>query len=246
MIARQITIHDDVSATAQAIAARLITSITDAVTARGVAHIVVTGGTLGIAALAAVAQNPAKASVNWSQVHFWWGDERFVAADSPDRNVLQAEELFAALDQLGLDRATVHAMGSTDEFETAEEAAVAYTALLAAEASEGAASPVFDVLMLGMGPDSHVASLFPNHTRSEELGAIAVHNSPKPPPHRVSLTMGTINTAREVWLIVAGADKAPALAAASHEINEVAVPASAVHGTEATRWIVDRAASTLL
>jgi len=246
VIARQITIHDDVSATAQAIAARLITSITDAVTARGVAHIVVTGGTLGIAALAAVAQNPAKASVNWSQVHFWWGDERFVAADSPDRNVLQAEELFAALDQLGLDRATVHAMGSTDEFETAEEAAVAYTALLAAEASEGAASPVFDVLMLGMGPDSHVASLFPNHTRSEELGAIAVHNSPKPPPHRVSLTMGTINTAREVWLIVAGADKAPALAAASHEINEVAVPASAVHGTEATRWIVDRAASTLL
>ena len=246
MIARQITIHDDVSATAQAIAARLITSITDAVTARGVAHIVVTGGTLGIAALAAVAQNPAKASVNWSQVHFWWGEERFVAADSPDRNVLQAEELFAALDQLGLDRATVHAMGSTDEFETAEEAAVAYTALLAAEASEGAASPVFDVLMLGMGPDSHVASFFPNHTRSEELGAIAVHNSPKPPPHRVSLTMGTINTAREVWLIVAGADKAPALAAASHEINEVAVPASAVHGTEATRWIVDRAASTLL
>lgn len=246
MIARQITIHDDVSATAQAIAARLITSITDAVTARGVAHIVVTGGTLGIAALVAVAQNPAKASVNWSQVHFWWGDERFVAADSPDRNVLQAEELFAALDQLGLDRATVHAMGSTDEFETAEEAAVAYTALLAAEASEDAASPVFDVLMLGMGPDSHVASLFPNHTRSEELGAIAVHNSPKPPPHRVSLTMGTINTAREVWLIVAGADKAPALATASHEINEVAVPASAVHGTEATRWIVDRAASTLL
>ena len=58
--------------------------------------------------------------------------------------------------------------------------------------------------------------------------------------------MGTINTAREVWLIVAGADKAPALAAASHEINEVAVPASAVSGTQATRWIVDRAASTLL
>lgn len=246
MIARQITIHDDVSATAHAIAARLITSITDAVSARGVAHIVVTGGTLGIAALVAVAQNPAKASVNWSAVHFWWGDERFVAADSADRNVLQAEPLFAALDELGLDRATVHAMGSTDQYETAEEAAVAYTRLLAAEASVGAASPVFDVLMLGMGPDSHVASLFPNHIRSDELGAIAVHDSPKPPPHRVSLTMGTINTAREVWLIVAGADKAPALAAAAHEVNEVAVPASAVRGTEATRWIVDRAASTLL
>lgn len=246
MIARQILIHEDAQATAHAIAARLITTIADALAARGVAHVVVTGGSLGIAALEAVAANPAKTSVNWSQVHFWWGDERFVASDSADRNVLQAEPLFAALDELGLDRGTVHAMGASDQYESAEQAAVAYTQLLAQEAPEGSASPVFDVLMLGMGPDSHVASLFPNHTRSDELGAIAVHDSPKPPPHRVSLTMGTINTAREVWLIVAGADKAPALAAASHEINEVAVPASAVRGTQATRWIVDRAASTLL
>ncbi len=110
MIARQITIHEDVASTAHAIAARLITAINDAVAARGVAHIVVTGGTLGIVSLKAVAENPAKVSVNWSQVHFWWGDERFVAADSEDRNVLQAEELFAALDELGLDRGTVHAM----------------------------------------------------------------------------------------------------------------------------------------
>ena len=246
MIARQITIHDDVASTAHAIAARLITSINDAIAARGVAHVVVTGGSLGIAALVAVAENPAKTSVNWSQVHFWWGDERFVASDSADRNVLQAEPLLAALDELGLDRGTVHAMGASDQYESAEQAAVAYTQLLAQEAPEGSASPVFDVLMLGMGPDSHVASLFPNHTRSDELGAIAVHDSPKPPPHRVSLTMGTINTAREVWLIVAGADKAPALAAASHQNNDVAVTASPVSGTQATRWNVDRAASTLL
>lgn len=104
MIARQILIHEDPEATANAIAARLITSIADALAARGVAHVVVTGGSLGIAALEAVAANPAKTSVNWSQVHFWWGDERFVATDSADRNVLQAEALFAALDELGLDR----------------------------------------------------------------------------------------------------------------------------------------------
>ncbi|MGO2068754.1 6-phosphogluconolactonase [Glutamicibacter arilaitensis] len=246
MIARQILIHEDPEATANAIAARLITSIADALAARGVAHVVVTGGSLGIAALEAVAANPAKTSVNWSQVHFWWGDERFVATDSADRNVLQAEALFAALDELGLDRSTVHAMGASDKYDTAEQAAEAYAAELAAEAEQGALNPAFDVLMLGMGPDSHVASLFPNHTRSDQPGVIAVHDSPKPPPHRVTLTMGTINTAKEVWLIVTGADKAPALAKAQHEINEVAVPASAVHGTEATRWIVDRAASTLL
>ncbi|MFJ2620770.1 6-phosphogluconolactonase [Glutamicibacter sp. NPDC087344] len=246
MIAKQIVIHEDAAATAHGIAARLITSIADALAARGVAHVVVTGGSLGIAALQAVADNPAKVSVDWSAVHFWWGDERFVAADSPDRNALQAEVLFTALDPLGLERENVHVMGSTDQFATAEDAAVAYTQVLAAEAPEGAANPAFDVLMLGMGPDSHVASLFPNHTRSDELGAIAVHDSPKPPPHRASLTMCTINSAREVWLLVAGAEKAPALAAAQHEVNEAAVPASAVHGTHATRWLVDRAAATLL
>ncbi|NAZ14778.1 6-phosphogluconolactonase [Glutamicibacter soli] len=246
MIARQIVIHEDLAATAHGIAARLVTSIADAIAARGVAHVVLTGGSLGIAALAAVAENPARVSVDWSKVHFWWGDERFVPADSADRNAGQAEVLFAALDQLGLDRETVHAMGSTDQYDCAEDAAAAYTALLAQEAPEGAASPAFDVLMLGMGPDSHVASLFPNHTRSAELGAIAIHDSPKPPPHRVSLTMGTINSAREVWLLVAGAEKAPALATAQHEVNEAAVPASAVQGTQATRWLVDRAAATLL
>lgn len=246
MIARQIVIHDDAAATAHGIAARLITALTDAIAARGVAHVVVTGGSLGIAALVAVAQNPARVAVNWSAVHFWWGDERFVAADSEDRNAQQAEPLFAVLDELGLDRGTVHVMGDSDEFATAEDAAVAYTQLLASEAPDSAANPAFDVLMLGMGPDSHVASLFPNHTRSDELGAIAVHDSPKPPPHRVSLTMKTINSAREVWLIVSGADKAPALAAAQHEVNELAVPASAVHGTLATRWLVDRTAATLL
>ncbi|MFY9680125.1 6-phosphogluconolactonase [Glutamicibacter protophormiae] len=246
MIARQIVIHEDLSATAHGIAARLITSIADALAARGVAHVVLTGGSLGIAALAAVAENPARVSVDWSKVHFWWGDERFVAADSADRNAGQAEVLFEALDALGLDRETVHAMGSTDQYDCAEDAAAAYTRLLADEAPEGAANPAFDVLMLGMGPDSHVASLFPNHTRSDELGAIAIHDSPKPPPHRVSLTMGTINSAREVWLLVAGAEKAPALAAAQHEVNEASVPASAVQGTQATRWLVDRAAATLL
>ena len=246
MIARQIVIHQDADATAHAVAARLITAVADAIAARGVAHVVVTGGSLGIAALAAVAANPARTAVDWSVVHFWWGDERFVASDSPERNVGQAEPLFAELDALGLERENIHSMGSTDQYATAEQAAAAYTELLAAEAETGAASPAFDVLMLGMGPDSHVASLFPNHTRSEQPGAIAVHESPKPPADRVSLTMPTINTAREVWLLVAGGEKAPALAAAQHDVNEVAVPASAVQGTEATRWLVDRAAASLL
>ncbi|WP_431712166.1 6-phosphogluconolactonase [Glutamicibacter uratoxydans] len=246
MIARQIVIHEDLNTTAHAVAARLITATLDAIAARGVAHVVLTGGSLGVAVAKAVAVNPARHSVNWSLVHFWWGDERFVDAASADRNAGQVEELFAELDSLGLDRQTVHQMGAADEYASAEEAATAYTELLREEAAAEAQNPEFDVLMLGMGPDSHVASLFPNHTRADGLGAIAVHDSPKPPADRVSLTMSTINTAREVWLLVAGGEKAPALAAAQHEVNEHAVPASAVKGTVATRWLVDRAAASLL
>lgn len=246
MIARQIVIHEDLDATAHAVAARLITAILDAIAARGVAHVVLTGGSLGVAAAAAVAVNPARKSVNWSLVHFWWGDERFVDAKSPDLNAGQVELLFTELDSLGLDRSTVHIMGPANDYASAEQAAAAYTELLREEASAEADTPLFDVLLLGMGPDSHVASLFPNHTHSDQPGAFAVHNSPKPPADRVSLSMETINSAREVWLLVAGAEKAPALAAAQHEVNERAIPASAVRGTVATRWLVDRAAASLL
>lgn len=247
-----IVVHPDLPATAAAVAARLITAILDAQAARGEASIVLTGGTLGIASLKAVADSPALKSVDWSRVNFYWGDERFVAADSADRNAVQAEVLLSVLDGHGLDRQRVHAMGSTDEFATPEEAAASYAETLAAEATdEGApaAVPVFDVLMLGMGPDSHVASLFPDHVGATITGVpvIGVHDSPKPPPLRVSLTFETINTARAVWLVVAGADKAPAAAVAlGGEATRERVPASGVQGTEGTWWLMDQAAAALI
>ena len=232
---RHIVVHPDLPATAAAVAARLTTAILDAQATRGEATVVLTGGTLGIASLKAVADSPALAAVDWSRVNFYWGDERFVAADSPDRNAVQAEVLLSVLDGHGLDRGRVHAMGSTDEFATPEDAATAYAGILAAEATHegGSTLPVFDVLMLGMGPDSHVASLFPDHAGAATSGAsvIGVHDSPKPPPLRVSLTFETINTARAVWLVVAGADKAPAAAVAlGGEATRERVPASGVAG----------------
>ncbi|MFJ6417241.1 6-phosphogluconolactonase [Paeniglutamicibacter sp. NPDC091659] len=248
---RHIVVHPDLPATAAAVAARLITAILDAQGTRGEATVVLTGGTLGIASLKAVADSPALAAVDWSRVNFYWGDERFVEAGSPDRNAVQAEVLLSVLDGHGLDRGRVHAMGSTDEFATPEGAAAAYAEVLAAEATnEGAAGlPVFDVLMLGMGPDSHVASLFPDHAGAATSGAsvIGVHDSPKPPPLRVSLTFETINTARAVWLVVAGGDKAPAAAVAlGGEATRERVPASGVQGTQGTWWLMDQAAAALI
>ena len=248
---RNVVVHPDLPATAAAVAARLITAVLDAQAARGEATVVLTGGTLGIASLKAVADSPALAAVDWSRVNFYWGDERFVEAGSPDRNAVQAEVLLSVLDGHGLDRGRVHVMGSTDEFATPEDAAASYAEVLAAEAANegGSTLPVFDVLMLGMGPDSHVASLFPDHAGAATTGAsvIGVHGSPKPPPLRVSLTFETINTARAVWLVVAGADKAPAAAVAlGGEATRERVPASGVEGTQGTWWLMDQAAAALI
>ncbi len=249
---RHVVIHPDLPATAAAIAARLITAVLDAQAARGQASIVLTGGTLGIASLKQVALCPAVGSVDWSRVNIYWGDERFLAADSLERNAVQAEVLLSVLDGHGLDRGRVHPMGSSDQYATPEEAAAGYAQLLAEEAShEGSVSlPIFDVLMLGMGPDSHVASLFPDHVGAAATGVnvLAVHDSPKPPPLRVSLSFEAINTARAVWLVVAGADKAPAagIVLGADTVSRERVPASGVSGTHGTWWLMDQAAAALL
>lgn len=249
---RHVVIHPDLPATAAAVAARLITAVLDAQAARGEASIVLTGGTLGIASLKQLALSPAVGAVDWSRVNIYWGDERFLAADSSERNAVQAEVLLSVLDGLGLDRGRVHPMGSSDTHATPEEAAVAYAQLLAAEAGhEGSESlPIFDVLMLGMGPDSHVASLFPDHVGATTTGVnvLGVQNSPKPPPLRVSLSFEAINTARAVWLVVAGADKAPAagIVLGPDAVARERVPASGVSGTEGTWWLMDQAAAALL
>ena len=212
-----------------------------------------TGGTLGIAVPGAVAASPALGAVDWSRVNIYWGDERFLDSGSADRNAVAAEVLLGVLDAHGLDRGRVHPMGSTDDFATPELAAEAYAQVLAEEAANEGTSgavPVFDVLMLGMGPDSHVASLFPDHEGATRTGAtvIGVHDSPKPPPLRVSLTFEAINTARAVWLVVAGADKAPAVGVALGEAPVVRerVPASGVAGTDGTWWLMDAAAAALI
>lgn len=244
---RAVLVHPDARVLAEAVAARLITRIVDRQSDHSPVHVVLTGGTVGIATLAAVAASPARDAVDWTGVHLWWGDERFLPDGHADRNETQARD--ALITPLGdaLPAENVHAVPALDAaagIATPEESATAYAATLASFAPEGAAVPVFDVLMLGMGPDGHVASLFPGHPGVGVTGtsATGVHGSPKPPPLRVSLTFESIRAAREVWVVAAGAEKAAAVASALSDAPVEVTPAAGALGTKATLWLVDAAA----
>lgn len=243
-----VIVHSDPSTLAAAAAARLITSLTDAQSARGVAHLVITGGTMGNEMLAAVRDSTARAAVDWSAVHVWWGDERFLPEGDPDRNETQARE--ALLDHVPLDPAKVHPMPAADSEHGAdpETAAATYAAELGrfARAEDHGPVPRFDVLVLGVGPDGHVASLFPEHpgVHADDLVVTGVRGSPKPPPLRVSLTFPTIRAAAEVWFVVAGAEKSGPVAMALQGAGERQVPAAGARGTRRTLWLLDRAAAS--
>jgi 6-phosphogluconolactonase len=240
---RRVVVHPDAATLAEAAAARLLTRLLDVQSLHSPVHVGLTGGTVGIALLRAVARSPIRDVVDWSGVHLWWGDERFLPTGDPDRNETQARE--ALLDVLG-EAGNVHPMpGPGAGIDSPEQSAAAYAAELAAFAADGARSPELDVLLLGMGPDGHVASLFPGHAALTVTGTstAGVHGSPKPPPERVSLTFETINAAHQVWFVVAGADKAAPVTAALTGAPVVETPASGAYGRERTLWLVDAAAA---
>ncbi|MFC3350878.1 6-phosphogluconolactonase [Streptomyces echinoruber] len=246
----QLVVHRDKDLMAQAAAARLITRIVDAQSSRGTASIVLTGGRNGNGVLAALAASPARDAVDWGRLDLWWGDERFLPEGDPERNVTQARE--ALLDRVPLDPERVHPMPAADgEFGAdVDAAAAAYAQELARAAGpeNHAAVPSFDVLMLGVGPDTHVASLFPEFpaVRETERTVVGVHGSPKPPPTRISLTLPAIRAAREVWLLAAGEDKAKAAAIALSGAGEVQAPAAGARGRSRTLWLLDAAAASRL
>ncbi|MFF5568698.1 6-phosphogluconolactonase [Streptomyces sp. NPDC012623] len=246
----QLVVHRDKELMAQAAAARLITRIVDAQAARGSASVVLTGGRNGNGLLAALAAAPARDAVDWSRLDLWWGDERFLPEGDPERNATQAGE--ALLDSVPLDPARVHAMPASDGpyGSDVEAAAAAYATELAAAARPGdhGRVPTFDVLMLGVGPDTHVASLFPElpAVRETERTVVAVRGAPKPPPIRISLTLPAIRAAHEVWLLAAGEDKAEAAEIALSGAGEIQAPAAGAYGRGRTLWLLDAAAASAL
>lgn len=252
MTARTVVVHPDADTLARVTAARLLVRLVDAQSTHRPVHVALTGGTVGVKVLAEVAVSPLRDAVDWTGVHLWWGDERFLPAGDPERNETQARE--ALLDTLPVPDAHVHPVPAADApgITSPEDAAARYAEELAAHAAQGGRAddagptvPAFDVVLLGMGPDAHVASLFPGQDALAVVDrtVVAVHDSPKPPPRRVSLTFPAIEAADEVWLVVAGAEKADAVARALAGDATARTPAAAAVGRTRTLWLLDAAAA---
>ena len=250
MTRRDIVVHANPDVLAAAAAARLVTRLVDVQAAGRVPRLVLTGGGIGTALLQQLAQGPARAAVDWAYVEFYWGDERFVAPDDPERNEIGARE--ALFDRLPVDPARVHPMAADTGSgpDGAEAAAEAYATLLAQQARPEDHGPVpnFDVTLLGMGPEGHAASVFPHSPAvyETERTVVAVHGSPKPPPTRISLTLPAIRRSQEVWVLTTGEEKAAAVAMALGGAGEVAIPIAGATGSRRTLWLLDRAAASKL
>jgi 6-phosphogluconolactonase len=236
---RRVLVHADKAALAASVSARFITKMVDILDERPVAHVVLTGGSMGIAVLESINASPARDTIDWDRVHAWWGDERWVAAGHPDRNDKQATD--ALLAHVGIRADHVHPFPASDAGISLDEAAEHYAAELSRHAEDGADHPVFEVTFLGVGPDGHIASLFP-HRSGIGVGdrtVIPVRNSPKPPPERLSLTRPVLNASERIWLVLAGADKASALGLALAGASRDEVPVAGIKGRRRTVFFVD-------
>jgi 6-phosphogluconolactonase len=233
--------HHDREVLVHAVAARLVARLVDLQRHGTVPSLALTGGSVATEVYAAVADSEAASAVDWGRVELWWGDERFVPAGDGDRNDGQARK--ALLDRVPLDPRRVHPMPAADGPTTdLDAAAESY----ARELREGGRDR-FDLVLLGVGPDGHVASLFPGFPQLdvEHTIAVAVRDSPKPPPERISLTFPALERSDEVWFVAAGDEKADAVGRALDPATDPhEVPAARPRGARRTFWLLDEAAAS--
>ncbi|MEU8418432.1 6-phosphogluconolactonase [Amycolatopsis japonica] len=238
----EVVVYENPDLLAAAAAARLVTRIVDVQAAKGSASVVLTGGGTGIAILRELRDSSARDAIDWSRLDVYWGDERFVPADSDDRNEKQARE--ALLDHVPLDPKRVHAMAPSDgEFgDDVDAAAAAYAEILAAN------DAAFDIMLLGLGGEGHTASIFPDSPAvyEKERSVVAVRDCPKPPPTRISLTLPAIRRAQDIWLVTGGDAKADAVAQALAGAGEVEIPVAGARGSRRTLWLLDRGSASKL
>ena len=207
-----------VLATAEEVAERAADHIAGALRG-GSRSLVLTGGTTPRRCYEIL----AGLDVEWGRVAVLFGDERCVAPDHPDSNYRMAKENLLA----HVAPAIVYRMPAELG---PEEGARAYARVVESVAP-------LDLVVLGVGEDGHVASLFPGHPALKATGLTAgIRDSPKPPPERVTLTLAAINGARGVLILATGAGKAEAVALA----RRGEVPSGMIAGA---RWLIDRAAA---
>lgn len=209
-------------------------------------HIAVSGGSVGQVVMPIVLRQLAaqwQATDQTAHYHLWYADERHLPADHPERN---HQAILTALPpgRPGLDHPfIVHPAPDADLLLI--KAADQYNAALARTVPAGSTGlPRLDLILLGMGEDGHTASLFPGQPLDATGPVVAVRNSPKPPPQRLSLSLATINQADHVWVIASGAPKAGTVTnALAPPAGQARPPVALVGGTNSTRWYLDQAAA---
>lgn len=209
-----------------AVASEFERVVTQVLGSKPKARVLLTGGTLGIELL----KELARLDLPWSRVWLMFSDERFVSLDDPDRNEQQGISAWPELAQ--------HLNRYPDSNQTLMQAEAVLEAGLNAELGElSGAEIVFDISLLGLGPDAHIASLFPERDRSGGW-VVAEPDSPKPPQQRLSMSYRALNRAERVWFMAAGASKVWAVQE-SLNANSV-LPAALVRGNTETRWFLDK------
>lgn len=208
--------------------------------------IALTGGSDTLRMLEALSEDPLLPHIDWSSIHWWWADERFVHADDDQRNDLQAyKRLFDHLSTVTTSPLHIHPMPSLDprdnnvSRETLEDAAKSYELELHHELGT---TPTMDLLILGMGPDGHIASLFPDHESLCPTQNCVTYevDSPKLPPLRLTMTMPMLARSRSTWMLTAGTAKREVLRHALQQSlqhsNDPSLPASYTTAREKCLW----------
>lgn len=221
---------DDVSST---VAARLLDRLLALQASQPVVHLCLTGGDTANAMYEKFAELADGSDLDASKLQLWWGDERFVPATDPARNSLQAISRLART--ISIKSADTHMMAAADGRKDPHESAAAYEAELG--------DTTFDITLLGIGTDGHVASIFPNHPSSEPTtkAVIGVTDSPKAPSERITLTVPSLKRSHEVWFLATGDAKAHAVAEALRGAPEA--PGAEITGESATLWFLDKGAA---
>lgn len=255
-----------VLADAEAVSAAAASSIADhlaaAISARGVAHWSTTGGSAAPGCYRALASPPLRDIVAWSAVHVWWGDDRFVPAGHPWCNVLPFEQILLASggEDSGSDTAGhpglvippshVHAIPSWDAIGRGEDAAWAAARYVEEIRAFGPpldrdGVPVFDLILLGVGPDGHILSVFPGSPVWDDRALVTAVPAPthvEPHVARVTMHPRVLAAARAVLVVATGASKAGVLgrALAGGDVRELPVRATM---TPNATWLLDEAAA---
>ena len=219
-----LTLYADAAELLREVTTQLIEVIETGLRINGVFHLALTGGTLGSDLTRALVADWNSHPEAYQGLHIWWSDERFVKRFSTEQNSSPA------LGSITNENVAIHMLRASDEVENIDLAVEDYLAQLG--------ETFMDLTILGLGPDGHIASLFPGAAHIDRLEkVIAITDSPKPPAVRATFTLSMINTSTLVWIIAAGSSKADAVTKIIE--GDLSIPASYVRAADHTRLIVD-------